>query len=384
MRQTRNNIRQARNNPPQADLPPLVWPADRPLHLWATTSEGLGPIAQAELQALGALVALEGDDLEFEWPAPRLVDLLARLRVVEQVLVQLGTAKAATAQDLDALGTLLASAWLPADADCQVRVHTVGCSADRARWVQANLQRRLPTGQGGRQVLHLRVLREHVEVALDPAGWPLHQRGYRLEPGLAPLRETVAAALLQWAGMQPGMDVWDPTCGSATLPIEALLLGQPLDRDWACKGWAALPLQHTSATTGGQGQGWAGDESAEAVERAGRNVERAGLTGRITLQHAEMAQWRQPFGDSGVVASNLPWGLRLGQRADARRTAQRWAAVVRRAAPGWRAAVVVAEPQLAETLGLDNCESLRCRAGGHAVWLVRGTVRRQLFAGVAP
>ncbi len=384
MRQTRNDIRQAKNTAEPGLFPQGPWPATQPLRLWATTLEGLGPIAQDELAALGAEVARDGDDLRLSVPPTRLVALLARVRTVEQILVQLGTARAESAADLDALADRLGQGWLAADADCHVKVHTVGCSADRARWVQANLQRRLPRGQGARQVLHLRVFRDRVEVALDPAGWPLHQRGYRLEPGEAPLRETVAAALLLWAGMQAEMNIWDPTCGSATLPIEGLLLYQALERDWACRSWNALPVQEIPAAAPALAHGWAGDMAAESVERARRNVERAGLSDRLVVQHAEMAQWRQTMGDFGLVAGNLPWGLRLGQRADARRTAQRWAAVVRRSAAGWRAAVVVAEPQLAEALGLDDCETLRCRAGGHAVWLVRGTVRRLPPTGAVP
>ncbi|MBI5608826.1 MAG: hypothetical protein HY902_08080 [Deltaproteobacteria bacterium] len=384
MRQTRNDIRQAKNTAAAPDLPVGPWPAERPLQLWATALEGLGAIAARELASLASAVAQTGDDLSLAVAPAGLVALLARARTVEQILVQLGSTKAETATDLDGLAGWLCAGWLPADADSHVKVHTVGCSADRARWVQANLQRRLPKGAGAKQVLHLRVLRDRVEVALDPAGWPLHQRGYRLEPGEAPLRETVAAALLQWAGMQAGMNIWDPTCGSATLPIEGLLLHQPLARDWACRQWSALPPQQAPEPGPVLARGWAGDMSAEAVERARRNVERAGLAEFLTLQHAEMAQWRQSLGEFGMVVGNLPWGLRLGQRADARRTAQRWAAVVRRSAAGWRAAVVVAEPQLADILGLDDCESLRCRAGGHAVWLVRGTVRRLPPTGAVP
>lgn len=205
----------------------------------------------------------------------------------------------------------------------------------------------------------------------------MSHRGYRLDPGEAPLRETTAALLLRWAGMAPGMAVWDPLCGSGTLAIEAALWGRWIDRDLACQAWPGLEVQ-----VPGQRQDLAsptlveaGDLSAAAVERTRANAENAGVLPSMVIRQAEMGEWRDPpMVSEGLVVSNLPWGVRLGSRAEARRLAQRWAAVVKRRVPGWRAAAVVAEPQLAAELGLLHSEVLATRSGGRAVWLVKGVV----------
>lgn len=370
-------------------LGPLTSPRGR-LQLWAAVPPGLEQMAVAELRELGVSDArLRQRGISFGWPAAQLVHLLRHLRTVEQVLVHVGKidlhspdALARLLQKLRALG------WLGPDSGVDVKVHALAGATEKAAWWQhqvnaaAKLLCKFPAdGQHPKAalaaVVHVRCDRRHVEVSLDPAGSPLSQRGYRLDPGEAPLRETTAALVLRWAGMTKGLAVWDPLCGSGTLALEAALWGLPSQRELACLAWPGLEAQQQA-----QGEGpalvpfvEAGDLSSAAVERTRANAERAGVQAAMTIRQAEMGEWRDPpQAPHGLVVSNLPWGVRLGSRGEARRLVQRWAAVVKRRVPGWRAAVVVAEPQLAADLGLLQSEVLATRSGGRAVWLVRGVV----------
>lgn len=342
--------------------------------LWATAAEGLADIAAAELRRLGAQVTVRDRDLTVSLAPEHVLGLALRTRVAEVLLVRLGTVTVRDDGDIAALAATLRAGWLGEHGRAAVKAHVAGASADRTRWVQGRLQQQLGEPTDAPQVVHLRCHARDVDVAIDAVGGPLHLRGYRLEPGEAPLRETAAAALLQWAGHAPGMAVWDPMCGSGTLAIEAGLAGLDTPRACACSAWPCLPPQR-GLPAAVPTPVWAGDLSPQAVEVARRNAERAHVN--IALRQAELADWRGPLAAHGLVVSNLPWGVRLGQRADARRIAQRWAAVLRRTVPGWRAAAVVAEPQLAEDLGLDHMELTRTRNGGRAIWFVRGMVRGQ-------
>ncbi len=360
------------------------------LQLWGAVAPGLEQLALAELRDLGAgEPRLRQRGIAFSWPAERLVELLQRLRSVEQLLVQLGKLDLHSADAVARLLRLVRSlGWLSAASPVEFKIHALAGATDKAAWWQhqchaaAELQPAEVVLAGMdtpalRQVLHVRCDRRHIEVALDPAGTPLSQRGYRLDPGEAPLRETTAALLLRWAGMAQGLAVWDPLCGSGTLAIEAALWGQPLARSWACQEWPGLDKQLPGPPPQPDRPVLveAGDLSALAVECTRANAQRAGVLAGLLIRQAEMGEWRDPpLPPQGLVVSNLPWGGRLGSRAEARRLVQRWAAVVKRRVPGWRAAVVVAEPQLVADLGLVHSEVLGTRSGGRAVWLVKGVV----------
>lgn len=372
-----------------AESGPLTSPRGR-LQLWAAVAPGLEALAQAELRDLGAgEPRLRQRGIGFSYPAARLVDLLQRLRTVEQVLVHAGKIDLHSADALPRLLQKLRNlGWLTAQSPVDIKVHALAGATDKAAWWQhqvdagPGLQRQasgatVTNSAGLGQVVHVRCDRRHLEISLDPAGSPLSHRGYRLDPGEAPLRETTAALLLRWAGMVPGLAVWDPLCGSGTLAIEAALWGQAVQRDFACHDWPGLEVQAPwpRQDLSGASLVQAGDLSAAAAERCRANAERAGVLRSMTIRQAEMGEWRDPCpAPQGLVVSNLPWGVRLGSRAEARRLAQRWAAVVKRRVPGWRAAAVVAEPQLAAELGLLQSEVLATRSGGRAVWLVKGVV----------
>lgn len=378
----------------QTPQPPRVtaaWPAPTGmLPLWFGLPRGLHALALAEIRERAAAAGVptprnwqaEGDDgVALSWPAERLASLACSLQTVEQLLVRVGAARVTDAADVSVmLGSLRRTGWLP-ESGIAVKVHARQGAADRARWLQGECDRQLgAVGEHWPVVVHLRAGRGDVEVAVDVVGESLHRRGYRQEAGEAPIRETYAAALLRWAGYAAGMPLWDPACGSGTLLIEAALYGQPVRLSpLSCSRWPGLTPQLASTAAAGQPASVAwiegGDIDAATVATARRNVIRAGQHAAIAIETREMAQWRTPPASGpGLVVSNLPWGLRLSHRAEARRLAERWAAVAKRRVPGWRAAAVVPEPQWADKLGLVATEVFEVRQGGRTVWWVRGSL----------
>lgn len=85
------------------------------------------------------------------------------------------------------------------------------------------------------------ILKDEVTLTLDTSGAGLHKRGYRVAQGGAPLKETMAAALVLLTNWHPDRPFVDPLCGSGTLAIEAALIGQNIapgfNREFACEAW---------------------------------------------------------------------------------------------------------------------------------------------------
>lgn len=346
--------------------------APAPLRVWLASLPNLAGVTAAEIAEHGIAAQPVGGGLEIACSDGQLAMLAGALATAEQVLVRLGDASLGSEGDLARLGEkLCADGWLAGPQQARVAVHAKAATVAKAAWLH-NAADRWAQGGDGSPTVHLTVGKTAVAVAVEPAGFALHQRGYRLDPGQAPLRETLAAAALRWAGHQPGMSVWDACCGSGTLAIEALLAGQNHTRRWAAPRIAAVQADAPNPQTAA-GTARCGDLDPQAVARTLANAERAGVAGRMQCDARELGQWRA---DAPVdfAAANLPWGGRLATRAEARRLAERWAAVARRVAAGAKALVVIGEPQLAGALGLVGSEVLATRNGGRAVWLAKGTV----------
>lgn len=344
-----------------------------PLSAWLAVLPGLADVTAAELAELGLRPVAARGGLQVDLPPGSLSDLLGRLRTAEQLLIDGGRTTVSSLGDLDRLAAQLAAAGWGGGPPRWVLRATAQTTAATARLQRAIDDRPDPPPTDPQRpsvVVHLTLRRDGAQIALDPAGFALHQRGYRLDPGPAPLRETLAAAALRWAGHQPTMTVWDPCCGAGTFAIEALLAGQRLAlRDWA---WAPRAAASTGSVVG---RALCGDLDPDQVARTRSNADRAGVAGLVRAEVRELAAW-PPDPAIDLVACNLPWGERIGTRADARRLVQRWAAAVARTAPDRPAVVVVAEPQLADDTGLRDRRVLATRNGGKAVWLVAGRIPR--------
>ena len=176
----------------------------------------------------------------------------------------------------------------------------------------------------------VRLANDRATVALDLAGAPLHRRGYRLDGGPAPLKETLAAALLRLSGWDRRAPLADPMCGSGTIPIEAALWaagiapGRLRDRfgfeRWAShdessrRRMAALRAEAAAAAHAAPSvEIIAGDVDPEALRRAEANARRAGVRLRF---HSGSIETLPPFEWPGFIVTNPPYDRRLAADAE--------------------------------------------------------------------
>lgn len=212
-----------------------------------------------------------------------------------------------------------------------------------------------------------------VTLSLDLAGEPLHQRGLDRAGGYAPLKETLAAALLYLMGWPPraahGEPFVDPLCGSGTLLVEAawMALGVApglLRRRFGVHGWrghdpalwervrrelsAAAPLADRASL---RLVGY--DRSEAALAAARSNARRAGVSDVITLERRELRDAAPPQDvGPGLVLTNPPYGVRLGDEGALVPLYETLGDVLRRGFLGYRAGVFTGSPPLARAVGL--------------------------------
>lgn len=173
--------------------------------------------------------------------------------------------------------------------------------------------------------LFVHVVGKDATVYLELSGAPLFLRGWRAEAGEAPLKETLAAAVVRLSGWRPGMPFLDPMCGSGTLAIEAALWAAGrapgLGRSFACERWERLSDAASKAAIAelrAEGEGdtrgadvFASDVDPKMVELTRRNARRAGVI--VRTRAASLRDVDVPLDRPGWIVTNPPYGERLGR-----------------------------------------------------------------------
>lgn len=187
-----------------------------------------------------------------------------------------------------------------------------------------------------------------VTVCVDASGEPLSKRGYRTWNGEAPLRETLAAALVLQSGWHPYQPLYDPCCGTGTILIEAAFIAlnraPGLLRKFAMEDWVNMPtaefetLRRAAKSKYDQCydrklQIAGSDIDPEAIALAERHVRQAGLKGRIELEVKDLRDVTRT-GEPGVFIANPPYGERLDNIRAAHAVAKQLGALQSRN-PGW-------------------------------------------------
>ena len=198
------------------------------------------------------------------------------------------------------------------------------------------------------------------QLTLDSSGVALNRRGYRTWNGEAPLRETLAAALVSLSPWRPGMALHDPMCGTGTLVIEAAMRmadrAPGLTREFAVEQWrgasqAAFAAQREEAQAlfdPSRVEGLSGaDIDPQAVELARRHLAQAGLSGRVTFDVADARACRRPE-PTGAFLCNPPYGERLSDRKGCEPLYAEMGQLLRRH-PGWTLSAITSHP------GFERC-----------------------------
>lgn len=240
------------------------------------------------------------------------------------------------------------------------------------------------------QLFVIRAFHDAFTVSVDSSGALLHQRGYRKAIAKAPLRETLAAAMLiasDWNGSTP---LLDPFCGSGTIPIEAAMIARRmapgLSRAFAFQGWPsydgsrwealraeALETALPEGTVRVEGS----DRDAGAIEAAVSNAQRAGVAGDVELSIRALSAIADRTDGRGLVLTNPPYGVRVGEAARLRDLYAKLGQVLRAKCPGWRFALLSANARLEGELRLPLEERMRTSNGGIPVRLMTAMVPRE-------
>lgn len=232
------------------------------------------------------------------------------------------------------------------------------------------------------QLFVVRFMRDVCTISADSSGALLHRRGYRLATAKAPLRETLAAALLLGAKWNGTMPLLDPMCGSGTIVIEAAMLARRIApgtaRTFACERWPAAPAKEFAAVRAVASECAltrspvtisASDRDEGAIAASLANAERAGVSADVSFSVGALSAIESAAGP-GMVVANPPYGARVGGGGELRNLYAQLGNVLRAKRPGWSLAMISADKALEAQVKLKFSEGLKFKNGGIPVRLV--------------
>lgn len=388
-------------------------PAER-FSLYAIAAPGLEPIVVQELHALGvrdAHAVARGGGVEFTACLEEMYAANLHLRVASRVIVRVANFRVTTFRDLERAARRIV--WeryvTPGDA---VRVR-VTCRKSRLYHSDAVAERIADAVQhrvGGNVLLTeddaeddgradhtnedaplfvVRLAHDVCTVSADSSGALLHRRGYRQAVGKAPLRETLAAAILMAVGWDGGTQLLDPMCGSGTIAIEGALLARRMapgrNRRFGFMRWPEFDPGVWSRVLGAardaeiQGAGSAiraSDRDEGVTAAAVANAARAGVGDAIEFQTHAISGVAQSRELAGLLATNPPYGSRVGDSRSLRNLYAQLGNVARSKCPGWRIAVLSAQRSLERQIAIPLSPVFATGNGGIPVRLMSGVIAK--------
>jgi len=317
--------------------------------LIATAAFGLEAVVKRQVQDLG-YKEVTVQDGRIEFTPPNLLEGIVRanlwLRSADRIQLKLGEFPATTFEELfEGTKSLPWEDWIPADGKFTVTGKSVRSGLFSVPDVQAIVKKAVVeklkqkyniswfAETGADYTIQVALLKDVATLTIDTTGVGngLHKRGYREKSNDAPMKETMAAALIDLARYHGKKTFLDPCCGSGTLPIEAALLAKNIapgiSRTFACEGWEQIPKQiwkdaraaaFGAIKTDFEPQIYASDIDPTAIELAKANAELAGVDDCIQFEVKAAKDIVLPS-DSGVAIVNPPYGERLGQVKEAER-----------------------------------------------------------------
>jgi len=225
--------------------------------------------------------------------------------------------------------------------------------------------------------VHLRLERGEAVLSLDLSGHSLHQRGYRLQQGAAPLKENLAAAILLRAGWPrlaaEGGALADPMCGVGTFLVEAGMMAADIAPNlrrerWGFSQWLGhVPALWKRLHEEAEARAAAGlarpplwirgyEADPRLIQPARNNIERAGLGDWVRIYQGELATFapHPDQGQKGLVVCNPPYGERLGDPASLLYLYQHLGERLREQCLDWEAAIFTGAPELGKRMGIRS------------------------------
>ena len=311
---------------------------DTSVTLVAAAAFGLEAVVKRELSGLGyAGRVVAPGKIRFQGDPAAVCRANLWLRAADRILLE---AACFPADNFDALfETTKAidwSRWLPPDAAIHVVGRSLKSQLSSVPACQRTVKKAIVESMlHGHQIetlpetgplfrVEVAILKDEATLTIDTTGPSLHKRGYRLESAPAPLKETLAAAMVLLSFWDPDRPLIDPFCGSGTIPIEAALIGKNIapgmNRSFAAEAWPLVPQAawaHARAEAADlirpafDERLIGTDIDERALRGARRNAERAGVADLIHFQQRPFAALSSKR-EFGCVITNPPYGQRIG------------------------------------------------------------------------
>ena len=336
---------------------------------------GLEGIAGNELRRLQMEnVRVENGRVLFSGDGAALARANVCLRTGERVLIVLADFQAATFEELfQGVYRTNLEDYIPQDGEFPVKGHCLNSQLMSVPDCQAIVKKAaskrlgetygvswLPEN-GAKYQLQFSVMNDRVQLYLDTSGAGLHKRGYRAVGNDAPLRETLAAAMVQLTGYRGREFLWDPFCGSGTIPIEAALIAKNrapgLNRHFAAekfawmdeKLWEAAKTEAKDKEFRGNYRILGSDNDPKCVSLSMANARKANVADCIAFKDGDATKMSLPA-DGGILICNPPYGQRMLEQQSAQRL---YAALGRhlKFADGWKKYIITSEPEFEHYFG---------------------------------
>ncbi|MED4453769.1 THUMP domain-containing class I SAM-dependent RNA methyltransferase [Metabacillus fastidiosus] len=311
------------------------------LTLIATSAMGLEAVVGKEVKDLGYDCTVENGKVIFEADELAVCRSNLWLRTADRIKIKVGEFKARTFDELfEATKSLNWGDYLPENAEFPVIGKSVkstlasvpDCQSIVKKAIVENLKKHYKKTSawleenGPFYRVEVALLKDVATLTIDASGSGLHKRGFRTDQGQAPIKETLAAAMVLLTNWKPDRPFVDPFCGSGTIPIEAALIGQNIapgfNRDFVSEDWhwigkdkwnTARQEVEDKANYDQPLEIHGHDIDHRMIRIAEANAEEAGFNDLITFKQMQVKDFttRQEY---GTIVGNPPYGERLGEK----------------------------------------------------------------------
>lgn len=311
------------------------------LELIATATFGLEAVVRREIESLGyKVLKTEDGKVTYMGDERAIVRSNLWLRSADRVLLKMAEFNAFEFEEL--FQQTKALAWeelIPIDGKFTVtgtsvksKLHSVpACQKIVKKAIVDRLKEfyglEVFEESGAAYTVKASLLKDRVTLTVDTSGAGLHKRGYRVCDVAAPIKETLAAAMVQLSFWNKDRILVDPCCGSGTIPIEAAMIGRNiapgLNRSFACSEWEFIndeiwreekKAAFEKIDYDCELRIFGYDINKKAIAAARENAEEAGVDDCIIIKNVDAAKLK-PIGDNGLVITNPPYGERIGEEA---------------------------------------------------------------------
>ncbi len=340
------------------------------MQLVATCLFGLEGLLGEEIDSLGykRIETIDGR-VTFEAPPEAIAACNIRLRTAERVLIKLGSFKAYTFDQLfEGTKALPWSDFISKNDAFPVKGHSIrsklfsipDCQKIIKKAVVSSLSKKynisIFSEENVKYQIEFFILNDTATLMIDTTGVGLHKRGYRAVAGVAPMRETLAAAMVKLSRMRDNVIICDPLCGSGTIAIEAAQIAcniaPGVNRSFAAEQFSCIQkftweLEREKAKSEIREpltKIFGSDIDPAMIELARDNARKAGVLNSVDFSVKDVKKFASPIEDArGTIITNPPYGERLMELSEARELYKAMGKAFESSVPAWQMYIITSD-----------------------------------------